>query len=185
MSDDSAFGAMIRHLLGRDARAADTPHAAPSPADAMPYEEALQRLHAMASAPTVQARFPCVVHGREAGVVKLFRHYDRDSEVVVESFLYQGHAWHLLREPEDAADPGYSVAEALGGALARGNAVEVAILNVEWVPFLCRTCGEVYCGDCWTVPGLDDPHWPEDPGPLMGACPRGHEQIMAGWSLQR
>ena len=182
MSEESRLRSMIRHVFGRDGANPEGP--APSPADAMPYEEALQRLHAMAAAPTAQASFPCAVHGTEAGVVKLFRRYGTDSEVVVESFLYEPHAWHRLSNPEDG-HLGYSEVEALGGALHRQNAVEVAVLNVEWVPFLCRTCGEVYCGECWTVPGLDDPHWPEDPGPLMGTCPRGHEQIMDGGSLQR
>ena len=165
----------IRRLLHLDPPVDD----AAAPAEPLSQEEALARYHEMVSAPTSEARFLCARHGTEAGVVKLYRRFSGNSEVVVESFL--GRVWHRLDVPLDETLFGDPMAEGLSTALGLGEAIDVHLLNREWTPFFCTGCAKVYCGECWTTVEVPDPAWPEWVAQVRGTCPQGHDNILYGW----
>jgi len=128
-----------------------------------------EEFDALAASPAVaEMRFTCVVHGTEAGVVRVQGNDERGWMVGVDRFVCKLHQ----RVHPPAADE-------LRDAIAANDVRWVHLLDVEWAPFFCLECGRVYCGECWRTWEVFDPDFPDWVDQVRGTCPRGHERMLS------
>jgi len=64
---------------------------------------------------------------------------------------------------------------AVTDALASGDAARLFVLDSEFAPFWCPTCGLAYCEDHWLVDTKYDEGFFDC---IDGTCPRGHTRTL-------